>query len=37
MAKGITSEEQDLSLELLGRHDTACANFAVSGCDLLIA
>ena len=37
MGKGIISENDSLSLGMLGMHGTAYANFAVSECDLLIA
>nr|YP_009391725.1 acetohydroxyacid synthetase large subunit [Laurenciella marilzae]ARW59869.1 acetohydroxyacid synthetase large subunit [Laurenciella marilzae] len=37
MGKGIVSENDSLSLGMLGMHGTAYANFAVSECDLLIA
>nr|YP_010619933.1 Acetohydroxyacid synthetase large subunit [Symphyocladia marchantioides]WAX03946.1 Acetohydroxyacid synthetase large subunit [Symphyocladia marchantioides] len=37
MGKGIIDENHILSLGMLGMHGTACANFAVSECDLLIA
>lgn len=37
MGKGIISEQEELSLGMLGMHGTAYANFAVSECDLLIA
>jgi len=37
MGKGSYSEEDHLSLGMLGMHGTAYANFSVSECDLLIA
>lgn len=37
MGKGIISDNNQLSLGMLGMHGTAYANFAVSECDLLIA
>nr|YP_009944668.1 acetohydroxyacid synthetase large subunit [Osmundea sinicola]QFR99962.1 acetohydroxyacid synthetase large subunit [Osmundea sinicola] len=37
MGKGIVSDNNVLSLGMLGMHGTAYANFAVSECDLLIA
>ncbi len=37
MGKGAYDENNHLSLGMLGMHGTAYANFAVQGCDLLIA
>ncbi len=37
MGKGAFDENDDLALGMLGMHGTAYANFAVQGCDLLIA
>ena len=37
MGKGVFDERDELSVGMLGMHGTAYANFAVTGCDLLIA
>ncbi|GAB1541999.1 biosynthetic-type acetolactate synthase large subunit [Scytonema sp. NUACC21] len=37
MGLGVFDEHHPLSLGMLGMHGTACANFAVTDCDLLIA
>jgi acetolactate synthase I/II/III large subunit len=37
MGKGVFDENHDLAVGMLGMHGSAYANFAVQGCDLLIA
>ena len=37
LALGAIDQESDLSLDMLGMHGTAYANYAVQGCDLLMA